>query len=199
MQKVIYGAVFVFAFALVTGALIYLSSSYRNIFKFDFAPAGTPYENVAVKNSNKKSDVTKDLTIKEKSENKSDTTTIAGQIPASGNTKDSLYKALLNDLDKLQKENDELKKLKDQLAQKDIKIKEIEKISEIKADSSYTKWKKEMVKLYEKMDSKAAAKLIQTLNENQAKDILNIMKKKKAAEIISQLHPEVASRLVRFE
>ncbi len=40
-NKIIYISVFLTAFILTSGAIIYLNSRYSNIFKFDFRPAGT--------------------------------------------------------------------------------------------------------------------------------------------------------------
>ena len=37
-QGIIYGGTFLFAFVIVTGLIIYLNSTYENIFQLDFAP-----------------------------------------------------------------------------------------------------------------------------------------------------------------
>jgi hypothetical protein len=64
-----------------------------------------------------------------------------------------------------------------------------------KPDSSYTAWVLKTAGLYESMDSKKAAKIIQNYSDNVARDIIYIMKKKKAAEILSELRPDFAIRI----
>ena len=65
-----------------------------------------------------------------------------------------------------------------------------------KKDTVYTNWIKQTVKLYESMDSRKAAKVIQGYSDNIARDILLKMKKKKAAEILAELKPEVVTRII---
>ena len=69
--------------------------------------------------------------------------------------------------------------------------------SKAKAEAEYNDWVKNTAGLYDLMDSKKAAKIIQKLSDNEARDILYAMKKKKAAEILAELSPEVATRFTR--
>ena len=66
-----------------------------------------------------------------------------------------------------------------------------------KVDSSYIKWTKNTASIYEAMDSKKAAKIIQNYSDNIARDIIYAMKKKKAAEILAELTPEVANKITK--
>jgi flagellar motility protein MotE (MotC chaperone) len=49
------------------------------------------------------------------------------------------------------------------------------------------------------MDTKKAAKIIEGYTDNIAREILFSMKKKKAAEIISELKPEAATRIMNLQ
>jgi flagellar motility protein MotE (MotC chaperone) len=73
----------------------------------------------------------------------------------------------------------------------------ITKNSPAKVDSSYIKWTKNTAAIYEAMDSKKAAKIIQNYSDNIARDIIYAMKKKKAAEILAELTPEVANKITK--
>jgi Mg/Co/Ni transporter MgtE len=66
-----------------------------------------------------------------------------------------------------------------------------------KPDSSYLIWMKQTAKLYESMDPKKAAKIIQSYSDNIARDIIYSMKQKNAAEILSELNPDTANRITR--
>ncbi len=80
---------------------------------------------------------------------------------------------------------------------KDRKIKDLESRLQQQKDSAYTAWVKSTVKLYESMDSKKAAKLIQNFSDSEARDLIYSMKKKKAAEILSNLSVEKVTILTR--
>ncbi|MDP3682477.1 MAG: hypothetical protein Q8S01_00960, partial [Ignavibacteria bacterium] len=66
-------------------------------------------------------------------------------------------------------------------------------------DTAYLNWKKQTAALYELMEPKKAAKIIQNFSDNIARDILYTMKKKKAAEILAQLNPETANRITKAQ
>jgi hypothetical protein len=66
-----------------------------------------------------------------------------------------------------------------------------------KPDSNYIAWMKQTAKMYESMDPKKAAKIIQSYSDNIARDIIYSMKQKKAAEILSELNPDTANRITR--
>ena len=66
-----------------------------------------------------------------------------------------------------------------------------------KPDSNYIIWMKQTAKMYEVMDPKKAAKIIQSYSDNIARDIIYSMKQKNAAEILSELNPDIANRITR--
>jgi flagellar motility protein MotE (MotC chaperone) len=72
----------------------------------------------------------------------------------------------------------------------------LDKMSVAKKDTTYQKWIKKTGKLYESMDAKKAAKIILGYSDNIARDLLLSMRKKKAAEILSEIKPEIASRII---
>lgn len=197
-EKIIYGFSFVAAFLIVTLLMIYASSAYRNIFKFDFTPVDNKSEikseNLSKASFDNKSilNLRKELldslnALKEKSAY--DTLTM--------NLKDSTL------IDSIQYYLSELKKLKTEKGllsnQTQVPV-TVSKVNEVsKKDSAYKIWIKNTVKLYEAMDSKKAAKIIQNYSDNIARDIIFAMKKKKAAEIIAELKPEVANRIISVQ
>jgi flagellar motility protein MotE (MotC chaperone) len=67
------------------------------------------------------------------------------------------------------------------------------------ADSAYKNWIKNSVKLYEAMETKKAAKILQTYSDNIAREIIFKMKKRKAAEIIAEIKPDIASRIMSVQ
>lgn len=198
-DKLIYILILVIAFFMVTGAMFYGASTYINIFALDF----TPVESDTVMAETSKVDST--ITVKSEQTPKPvsvDSTKVplavrnayqdsaAIQISASGIT------------DKTNEILDQLKELKSQLANNNpvIASQPVSKLnSNLSTDSVYNKWVKSSVKLYEAMDSKKAAKIIQGYNDNIARDIIYSMKKKKAAEIIAEFKPDKANRIINLE
>jgi len=63
----------------------------------------------------------------------------------------------------------------------------------------YTEWISKVTSIYAAMEPKKAAKIIQTYSDNVARDILYNMNKKTAAKVVSELSPETANRIFRFE
>ncbi len=63
----------------------------------------------------------------------------------------------------------------------------------------YDDWLKKISGIYSSMEPKKAAKIIQTYSDNIARDILYNMNKKTAAKVVSELNPETANRIFRFE
>jgi flagellar motility protein MotE (MotC chaperone) len=196
-NTLIYVLAFVSVFIIVTWGLIYLNNTYENIFAFNFSPRST----VAAKDSaaTKTPSLSKPVkNVQPKLEKPiSDTTTaILNEIDSSETVK-SREEILL----------DSLKTLGNLLSEKQKNVKEIKKGTEKpeppadfsnKKDSSYNVWLKNTSGLFEAMDSKKAAKIIQNYSDNVARDILYSMKKKNAAQIIAELSPEVANRIIRL-
>ncbi len=66
-------------------------------------------------------------------------------------------------------------------------------------DSSYAKWKRQTVQLYDAMEAKQIARVLPSFSDDVARDLVYSMKKKKAAEVLSLLSPDVVHRLTRAQ
>lgn len=200
-EKLIYGVIFLSVFVLVTGAMYYGASSYQNIFKFDFTPVkydAQPLNPTMLKASLDKKDIAiikQELMDSVKAMNNY----YAAYDMASFHLRDTSI------VDSIKTLLDEVKKLKTQQTTPAVatvpvsnNVPEVKNVS-AKKDSMYNSWIKNSVKLYEAMDTKKAAKIILGYSDNIARDILYSMKKKKAAEIIAELKPEIASRIVSVQ
>ena len=195
-EKIIYIVSFLLAFALVTGFLIYLNSAYKNIFAFDFTPADQVV--VETKKPVQKDQITvqpKDLTVlnialKDPVKQKADSTEIK---PTLVSVKDSNAVQVIR-----KKLAEEIKPALTKPLPDPAELIKADQLNKIlaKRDSTYKSWVKNTVKLYESMDTRKAAKIIQGYSDNIARDILLTMKKKKAAEIIAEFKPETATRII---
>jgi flagellar motility protein MotE (MotC chaperone) len=194
-EKIVYIAAFLLAFALITGAIIYLNSIYKNIFKFDFTPETTT-QNVTVIQP-----AVNDQTTQPK-----DTTTVKKTLVDSLKQSPAVVKkdssaVPLSDTNSMKKVKDKIAEVKKIDEQNAIPTPEqnnaaTQKFNNSKKDSSYQKWIKSTAQLYYSMDTKKAAKIIQGYSDNIARDILLTMKKKKAADILAEFKPEVATRII---
>lgn len=195
-EKIIYVVSFLLAFIMVTGLLIYLNSSYKNIFTFDFTPASQI--NIAENKT--------DQQIQASTEQR-DTTALPETPPDSMNhdlhtsnidsasmkVKNSIA---VNNSGKKIVEGKKEEPLNTPVVQNvPIKPEPFEK-NAAKRDSVYKLWVKSTVKLYESMDAKKAAKIILGYSDNIARDILLTMKKKRAADILAEFKPDVATRII---
>lgn len=206
---------FVFAFFVVTGAIIYLNGQYNNIFQFDFTPRNQT--TAILKDS-------LDTNQKDKSEDKSENNSDS-LIANTESFQDSLVKndsvntALESVTDKfiapeVKTEINEIskKELTAQLEKKpelnDNKIEpkfasndanQNQETKQQKQDSGYQDWLKKVSKLLEQMEPSKASKIIQNYSDNVARDIIYSMNKKSAAKIVSELSPEVAQRIIRYD
>jgi len=113
----------------------------------------------------------------------------------------------LNKIDKIQPENLNQKKGNDVSDSKNLKtivnenqqtnIKPV--IQNVVQGKEYTEWIQKVSSIYSALEPKKAAKIIQTYSDNVARDILYNMSKKTAAKVVSELSPETANRIFRFE
>lgn len=187
MKTPLYALTFVIAFIAVTGILIVSNDHYNNIFKFDFRPRAVVDSAMA---KEKKLAKAKADSLAHKGDSlhvaQSDSLSKADSSTASG------YTAPVPDIDL--RANTATTTSGTTNSQMSQNIKKL-----VKADSSYFKWKKATIKLYESMDSKKLAKIILSLTDNEARELIYSMKKKKAAEILSYLNPDDIKRLTRLQ
>jgi len=184
-NRLLYGLIFIIAFFVVTGLLIIANENFENIFTFNFSEKNHYTENFA---DTEKEEDFQEVTLSEKNE-------YDEELEDSIQVKDSLLTVEISaDTSKPSKELIKIPQLSELKIEQEAKP---PKQIETKKDSSYLKWKKETVKLYEAMDSKIVAKLILNLSDDTARDLIYSMKKRKAAEVLSNLSPEIAIRLTR--
>lgn len=205
-QGIIYGGTFLFAFVVVTGLLIYLNSSFENIFQFNFAPKSL------VQSSDSTRTDSLNVLPSEEPISESDSTLAHDSILLSSlggvETIDSLKIDKTDSIKvKQQTEVPDNKKGNEKVDPKntktDLKINQPQIDEPIKQNivqgKEYTEWVQKVTSIYAAMEPKKAAKIIQTYSDNVARDILYNMNKKTAAKVVSELSPETANRIFRFE
>lgn len=204
-QGIIYGGTFLFAFVIVTGLLIYLNSSYENIFQFNFAPKSlvqlsdsTNTDSLNVTENNEPI-IEQDSTIAQDSILLSSLGGIETNDSLKNNKTDSIsIKGNSENLTKKGNEKLDTKNLKTDITSipppNDKPV-----MQNIVQGKEYTEWITKVTSIYAAMEPKKAAKIIQTYSDNVARDILYNMNKKTAAKVVSELSPETANRIFRFE
>ncbi len=200
-NKIIYAVAFLGAFLLTTSAVIYLNNNYKDIFRFNFTPV---QKEETVNNNSDAATSQSVLELKDFIQNE-----LKNELFDSLRTmytdrlNDTVYTKVLQDstlIDSLKNIHQVITNLDQQLAKQETDIKTNQENfnkSKKSSDSAYVAWTKQTAKLYEAMDSKRAAKIIQSYSDNVARDILYSMKQKKAAEIMSELNPETANRITQ--
>jgi flagellar motility protein MotE (MotC chaperone) len=210
--KLVYAIVFGLAFVLVTVGIIFMNSKYNNIFKFDFRPPQPLVVHKAKPAVPKepKADSLQAEQVEEIAEppaqdlietNVAETKPKKDSVVAKTKTTTALYdslKILKAKVAMLEKENKAAKNK----AKSNIDLKEQQrKIDSARVASLGSKkleeWAKTTAKLYESMDPKKAAKIIQSYSDNESREILFKMNKKKAAKVLSELDPEIAHRITK--
>lgn len=204
-QGIIYGGTFLFAFVIVTGLLIYLNSSYENIFQFNFAPKSL----VQLSDSTK----TDSLNISENTKPATELdsavvqdTVLLSSLGARENedsikidNSDSIkVKKNTEILNKNGNEKLEIKNTKTEVTS-DLPQNDKPILQNVVQGKEYTEWVQKVTSIYSAMEPKKAAKIIQTYSDNVARDILYNMSKKTAAKVVSEFSPETANRIFRFE
>ncbi len=205
-MKILNILVFVAAFLIVTGGLIFFNSIYNNIFKFDFSPvsnkdslsvASTVSPNdpsVELKEQVDKkaepvggNDTTNSLALNTNMQNDSVTASIpnAQATPQVIPIQNKSQNLSVNNQTEPEQQNGQ-----ETVIDRNIKASEV--------DTIYQKWIKQTAKLYESMDPKKAALIIRNYSESTARNIIYKMKKKQAADILSELDPVTANRIAQF-
>lgn len=208
---IIYGGVFLFTFVIVTGLIIFLNSTYENIFQFNFAPKSFVNLSDSTKTDSTQTD---SLNIAENqnpltqidSTNSQDSVLLSSLAPVE--TKDSVVtnmvvnKPVKNKPDKIDIKQavnlPETNSQKTDLTQS-LKQNNLQEKNKNLSRKDYDDWLKKISGIYSSMEPKKAAKIIQTYSDNIARDILYNMNKKTAAKVVSELNPETANRIFRFE
>uniref|UniRef100_A0A832G7I0 Magnesium transporter MgtE intracellular domain-containing protein n=1 Tax=Ignavibacterium album TaxID=591197 RepID=A0A832G7I0_9BACT len=202
---------FLFAFIVVTGAIIYLNGQYNNIFQFDFSPRNQA-TNELKDSLNTDTNNDKEAKLNPPTE-KNDSLQVEAAIKESGEvtlkTEDDLIKSadVKPDIKKIstkeleaqleKKPEPEKEKIEQKFASNDLT--QTQESKQQKQDSTYQNWLKKVSKLLEQMEPAKASKIIQNYSDNVARDIIYSMNKKSAAKIVSELSPEVAQRIIRYD
>lgn len=191
---IIYGGVFLFAFVIVTGLLIYMNSTYENIFQFNFTPKSLVIAD-SLKTDSLKTAMNDSTAVK-------DSVLLSSMSGVEEN--DSLNQ---NPVENKEAENPEQNKHNEVVDQKNPKTDLTSNQQQnnqtttqtLPQGKEYTEWVTKVTSIYSAMEPKKAAKIIQTYSDNVARDILYNMNKKTAAKVVSELSPETANRIFRFE
>jgi flagellar motility protein MotE (MotC chaperone) len=213
---IIYGGVFLFTFVVVTGLIIFLNSTYENIFQFNFAPKSFVNLSDSTKTDSTQID---SLNIAENqkpliqidSTNSQDSILLSSLAPVE--TKDSVVtnmvvnKPVKNEPDKNKSDKIDIKQavnLPESKSQKtdltqSLPQNNLQEKNKNPSRKEYDDWLKKISGIYSSMEPKKAAKIIQTYSDNIARDILYNMNKKTAAKVVSEFNPETANKIFRFE
>jgi flagellar motility protein MotE (MotC chaperone) len=195
-EKAVYIVSFLLAFIIVTGLMIYLNSTCKNIFAFDFSPSGTmaaeiPNQTSSAPAEDQPRDTTSQYAAPPDTSRPVQDTTLMKST--------SVTLADTNAVKKISKKITETVKPqapKEESRQEIPAVAALNSKTATKRDSSYKAWVSTTVKLYESMETRKAAKIILGYSDNIARDILLKMKKKKAAEILAEFKPETATRII---
>ncbi|PKL83961.1 MAG: hypothetical protein CVV24_02280 [Ignavibacteriae bacterium HGW-Ignavibacteriae-3] len=192
-EKIVYIVSFLLAFVIVTGLIIYLNSTFKNIFAFDFSSDTSSV--IETKEPAEPGSVTPGDSTQPKATQSDipnaiiDTAQIKEATAVQKDT--SLSAAAGKIIGEIKPENSN-----DPVNLAESAKKTLAENNKAKQDSSYVEWIKNTVKLYESMETQKAAKIILGYSDNIARDILLKMKKKKAAEILAEFKPEIATRII---
>ncbi len=186
--KIIYIAAYLIAFLVTTGGMIFLNSQFNNIFEFDFSPP-----------QNFNADSLKQQLMVSDSVNVVNPETPVVSIEKNPETKTVMTAEkmkLLDSIDVLRAELEEIKK--NNLDNVNTTVQNTTQNTSEENNNDYQKWLKKTADLYSSMDSRKAAKIIQNYSDNIARDIIYAMKKKKAADILAEMNPETATRIMKI-
>lgn len=202
---------FVFAFIVVTGVIIYLNGQFNNIFKFDFTPRNQIHN--AHKNSTRlntqKDIISADKKVEAKNDSIGNTELAKDSVVNADLTEQKVFpeseiKSNIKNISKKELDKQLEKKPQAELNKVEPKfvsneVNQSNDSRQQKQDSSYTNWLKKVSRLLEQMEPSKASKIIQNYSDNVARDIIYTMNKKSAAKIISELSPEIAQRIIRYD
>jgi flagellar motility protein MotE (MotC chaperone) len=189
-ERIVYLLIFIFAFALVTGGMFVTNDKYENMFRFDFRDRHALLVEKHMQDSIK--------IVQDSIRNKMVQDSIARK-----NNPDSLQAEQAQQLqppaeaEQAANANGKPDDKKNAFASS-VAVPVNAKLKAEK-DSIYARKIRQTVQLYETMDAKQVAKVIQTYNDDIAHDIIFAMKKKKAGEILSLLSPDLVHRITKVQ
>jgi flagellar motility protein MotE (MotC chaperone) len=190
--KIIYAVVFGGAFVLITLIMIVLNNDFKNVYAFDFSPVKPAQVTQSQVNPYNYKEAFGQMLKELKSQMLDSIKTI--KYVTNDSVQNRKADSILTDSINILKTRLENTVNQDSLVKSELLSK-----NNVKSDSTYRIWTKKTAALYEAMDSKKAAKIIQNYSDNVARDILYSMKKKKAAEVLANLNPETANRMTRIQ
>lgn len=194
----IYAVVFFTAFSFVSAGMYFSTKIFNNVFTLDFTAPDNVEKSVETDTINFTIyyPTLEEAKILVKEE-------IVSEIVFAMNERDSnqintLTEVLQNKIASLEETfSEQLNAKKTVINEKQETIQQLQSETGKVDDEDYNNWLKSTVKMYEAMDSKKAAKIIQKYSDNVARDIIYAMNRKKAAQIMSELNPETVIKLTR--
>lgn len=188
-----YVATFLFAFILVTASLFIMNEKYNNMFRMDFSPRIG--EAGLVDSLRKMHDsLAKKVNIDSVAKVRQDS--LQALAPA---VDSAALKAALPATDAHGAAKGEAFDPKKANSKQLVENKPADAKPLRLNDSTYIKWKKQTLGIFETMDSKQIARLIVGYSDDVARDLIYSMKKKKAGEVLSLLTPEMFHRITRVQ
>lgn len=194
-DSIAYIASFVFAFILVTAAVFILNEKYTNMFRLDFSPR---MGEAAMADTLRKAGAKFGMQVNVDSISRAaqDSVTAAQANPDSAMaTGQSTIAGTEHAADKSLTAEELKKNNNKQIAESKPAVAKPARMN----DSSYIKWKRATLGIFETMDSKQIARLIIGYSDDVARDLIYSMKKKKAGEVLSLLTPEMFHRITRVQ
>lgn len=186
---------FVLTFMVITGLIVYLNSSYNNIFEFDFSP-----KRILLKEVIPDSTVSKTSNVNEPIEKS------PGELVEMS---DSLIEVSEQTSIINESENNPIneKPREEKINSANVVNASLNnsnndyglRTTPVKRDTMYFSWVKRVTKIYESMEPGKASKIIQSYSDNVARDIIFTMNKKNAAKIVAQFNVETANRIINYE
>ncbi len=191
--------VFVLAFILVTGAMIYMNSAYKNIWKGDFTPVGIKKVVMVPKITTvKKEEVKEFLLQKIEPELKEHFEKFKPKKIV-----DTIYQNIIIDealLDSFKTLNQRISQLKSELMSSiknaNAAKKKKERITPVKKKKDNSEQYKSIAKLLQSMNPTRAAKVISFYSDNMAREIIMLMNKKKAAKLMEVMDPAKIAQIM---
>ena len=186
-EKVVYLLIFAFAFILVTGAMFVMNDKYENVFHLDFRDRQAVMIDKHIQDSVKVvQDSIKNKMVQDSIARKEHPDSVFAANPnAQPETAGGAPESVAG------KSDDKQNQLASSVAAP------LNAKAKAEKDSSYAKWKRQTVKLYEAMDAKQIARVLPTFSDDVARDLLYSMKNKKAGEVLTLLSPDVVHRLTQ--